>query len=167
MVLTVVMRTPNDHRRLHFVDFGKGGAADEQVASDAMGPNHEVLFSSLHAGFAWNDDTSKVSIKANTVNIEGGDLTNADVLNDAAKAVLKDVNFKMQDRVLGVFAGPGYDPERDRPSGSVTTVRIQHTNGRLETIHDAKNPPVPPPFFTLLPTASSNFLFRIEGEPEQ
>lgn len=167
IVLSLTLRVPNDHRRFYFMDFGKGQPGGPPA--DAEGPNHETFFASTFAGFAWDDETSKVSFdeKGGSVQLEGGRLVNPAVIEDAAKAVMSTVNFRTADRVLGDFKAPGWDEERDRPRGSVVSVTIAHNDGRIEVIHDAKQPPAPPPFFTLLPTATANFLYRIEGSPDQ
>ena len=191
-VFTVTLRSPNDHRKLFFFDYGQTNPAkkgapflqkvgQQNTESDASGPNHEVLFSTTHAGIAWLDkdqtnDRGEVigkASKAEVVNvngvrqvaISGGTLVNPAVLEDAADDILRDVKFKQADRVLGTFGGPGIDLEnRDKPRGQVVSVSIQHINGRIEAFHDARQPPVAPPLFTQIPQSSQNFLWRIEGE---
>jgi len=190
-ILTVTLRSPNDHRKLFFFDYGQTKPGKKSAPflqrpgklnteTDAAGPNHEVLFSSTHAGIAWLDqdqvnDKGEVLNKASVaevvnkngvkqVAISGGSLTNPAVLEDAANDILRDVKFKQADRVVGTFGGPGIDLERDKPRGQIVSVNIQHVNGRIEAFHDARQPPVSPPFFTLIPQSSQNFLWRIEGE---
>jgi hypothetical protein len=191
-ILTVTLRSPNDHRKLFFFDYGqtKPGKkpapflqipGNKNTEADATGPNHEVLFSSTHAGIAWLDkdqisDKGIVLNKASKaevvtkngirqVAISGGSLTNPAVLEDAADDILRDVKFKQADIVVGTFGGPGIDlAERDKPRGQVVSINIQHVNGKIEAFHDARQPPVSAPIFSLIPQSSQNFLWRLEGE---
>jgi hypothetical protein len=177
-VVSATMRTPNDQRKLYHIEFSP--TTTPAVDLDARGPAVEVLFSSTHAGIAWLDaaqldpqgkvlqESSAVQV-TNTpageqVVVKGGALVNPAVLQDAAIAVLEDIKFRTRDNTLGVFRRPGLVDE-DVPRGQVTSVTIQHVNGRIESVHAAGNPPSPPTIWERLPEAVRNFLYRIEGAP--
>lgn len=177
-IISATMRTPNNHKKLYFIDYDK--TTTPATSTNATGPAHETLFSTTHAGIAWLDQgqvdpLGKVIAKSvakviskngvKQVEVSGGALTNPTVLEDAAAAVLKDVEFKHADRMLGTFAAPGHDIDEDYPGGQVTSVTLRHQNGRIESIYNCEQPPVAPPLWENLPQATQNFLFRIEGDP--
>lgn len=163
IVLSLTLRTPNDARKLHYIDFGP-------TAPDASGPAHEVIFGATHAGFEWLDApangyaATKVISDSRGVAITGGRLTNEAVIEDAAQAVYDQVSFDFEDRYLGTFAEPGWAEDR-MPVGHIGSASMVHRDGRIETVYSAEQRPQPPTLFERLPQATQNFLFRLEGQP--
>lgn len=163
VVVSMTLRTPNDARKLHYIDFGPAN-------TDATGPAHEVIFGATHAGFEWLDSpasgypASKVINDRQGVAVTGGRLTNEAVIKDAAQAIYEQVSFDHEDRYLGTFAEPGWAEDR-MPVGHIGSVSMVHRDGRIETVYSAEQRPQPPTLFERLPQATQNFLSRAEGQP--
>lgn len=170
VIVSATLRTPNDSRKMFAMDFGP-------VSPDANGPVQEILFGGTHAGFEWLDEDdpnkaagggkkSRVQIKDGQVEVTGGRLTNRKIVEDAAQAIYDQVVLDNEDRELGTFPSPGWDEERI-PVGHIGSATLVHRNGRVETVYQASSPPQPKTIWELLPDASRNWLFRLEGEPQK
>jgi len=160
VLFSVTFRSPNNHLRFHFKD----ASSDGNVPPGSDGPQSEIFFRSMFAGFGWNDDKSEIKLdpKTGQLAIDGHDLVNESVIDALAEGVQNDLYFRYKDRVLGVFKARGHDPSIDVPQGNVRSVTVSQVRGRIESVYDATQPDVPPPFWELLPLEAQRVLFKLE-----
>lgn len=164
-IVSATQAVPNDNSRMFFMDFDSNSqTGGVNTRGDARGPNVERFSGATYAEFEWTDK-SKLDLSDGGFKVLNSDFPNRNVVEDVCKTVAKEVIFQTQPRVRGQFRAPGYDEVRDVPRGSVTSVTVRNSNGRVETIHDSSSPVRPPPFYSALPESVAAFLYRLESEP--
>jgi len=161
VLFSLTLRSPNNHQRFYH---HQASDSKDIVPPNSDGPETEIFFRSMFAGFGWNDTNSEIKIDPTTGQLElsGHDLVNRDIVDALAEGVEKDLYFRFEDRILGIFKSRGHDPAIDVPLGNIRSVTVSQVRGRLESVYDASQPDVPVPFWELIPLEAQRVLFRLE-----